>query len=125
MIGCFSLARETFDIDFAKKKLIKTKKSLKKLNKKIIFFDDLVTNDKIGQNAIKYFKNISTFTTIDIPNQPNSIKGSELQNILSKSKNVTYKKSINEAIKSIPLKKDDLVLITGSLYLAGEVLNSN
>ena len=58
MIGCFSLARETFDIDFAKKKLLKTKKSLTKLNKKIIFFDDLITNDTIGENAIKYFKNI-------------------------------------------------------------------
>ena len=58
MIGCFSLARETFDIDFAKKKLLKTKKLLTKLNKKIIFFDDLITNDKIGENAIKYFKNI-------------------------------------------------------------------
>ena len=58
MIGCFSLARETFDIDFAKKKLLKTKKSLTKLNKKIIFFDDLITNDRIGENAIKYFKNI-------------------------------------------------------------------
>ena len=58
MIGCFSLARETFDIDFAKKKLLKTKKSLTKLNKKITFFDDLITNDTIGENAIKYFKNI-------------------------------------------------------------------
>ena len=29
------------------------------------------------------------------------------------------------AIKSIHLKKDDLILITGSLYLAGEVLNLN
>jgi len=58
MIGCFSLARETFDIEFAKKKLLKTKKSLTKLNEKIIFFDDLITNDTIGENAIKYFKNI-------------------------------------------------------------------
>ena len=58
MIGCFSLARKTFDIDFAKKKLVKTKKSLTKLNKKVVFFNDLITNDKIGENAIKYFKKI-------------------------------------------------------------------
>ena len=58
MIGCFSLARETFDIDFAKKKLVKTKKSLTKLNKKVVFFNDLITNDTIGENAIKYFKKI-------------------------------------------------------------------
>ena len=39
--------------------------------------------------------------------------------------NVQYKESIEEAIKSIPLKKNDLLIITGSLYLAGEVLNLN
>ena len=52
MIGCFSLARETFDIKFAKKKLAKTKKTIKKLNKNINFFDDLITNDKIGESAM-------------------------------------------------------------------------
>ena len=29
------------------------------------------------------------------------------------------------AIESIPLKENDLVIITGSLYLAGEMLNLN
>ena len=29
MIGCLSLARETFDIEFAKKKLVKTKNNKK------------------------------------------------------------------------------------------------
>ena len=57
MIGCLSLARETFDIEFAKKKLVKTKKTIKKLNKNINFFDDLITNDNIGQDALKYFEN--------------------------------------------------------------------
>ncbi len=32
---------------------------------------------------------------------------------------------INQAIKSIDIKEGDLLLITGSLYLAGEVLNLN
>ena len=36
-----------------------------------------------------------------------------------------YKKSINEAISSIKLKDNDIIIITGSLYLAGEVLNLN
>ena len=40
-------------------------------------------------------------------------------------KNVKYKKSINEAISSIELKDNDIIIITGSLYLAGEVLNLN
>ena len=35
------------------------------------------------------------------------------------------KKNIEQAIKSIPLKENDLVIITGSLYLAGEMLNLN
>ena len=59
MIGCFSLARETFDIDFAKKKLLKTKKSLTKLNKKIIFFDDLITNDTNEETMITPAKEIN------------------------------------------------------------------
>ena len=29
---------------------------------------------------VSYFKNITTLTTIDIPNQPNSIKGEDLKN---------------------------------------------
>ena len=33
--------------------------------------------------------------------------------------------SIEQAIKSISLKENDILLITGSLYLAGEVLNLN
>ena len=39
--------------------------------------------------------------------------------------NVSYKKSLQEAISSIKLEEKDIVLITGSLYLAGEVLNLN
>jgi len=81
--------------------------------------------NKNHQKYISYFKNISSLITIDIPNQPNSIKGNELKNKLIKNKNVRYKESIIEAIKSIPVKESDLILITGSLYLAGEVLNLN
>ena len=55
MIGCFSLARETFDIKFAKKKIAKTKRTIKKLHKNINFFEDLISNDKIGESAVKYY----------------------------------------------------------------------
>ena len=34
-------------------------------------------------------------------------------------------KNIIEAIESLSLKENDLVIITGSLYLAGEMLNLN
>ena len=39
--------------------------------------------------------------------------------------NVSYKESIEDAIKSINLNQGDLLLITGSLYLCSEVLNLN
>tara|TARA_B100001063_G_scaffold182786_1_gene172040 strand:- start:225 stop:1493 length:1269 start_codon:yes stop_codon:yes gene_type:complete len=81
--------------------------------------------NKNHQEYFAYFKNISSLTTIDIPNQPNSIKGIELKKKLNNYKDAQYKKSIIEAIKSIPLEENDLILITGSLYLAGEVLNLN
>ena len=74
---------------------------------------------------MSYFKNIKTLTTIDIPNQPNSLKGEDLRNKIKNHENIQYKENIFEAIKSIPVKKNDLILITGSLYLAGEVLNLN
>ena len=81
--------------------------------------------NKDHNKYISYFKDFSTITTIDIPNQPNSIKGEELKEKLNNFTNINYKKSIEEAIKSIPLKENDIILITGSLYLAGEVLNLN
>ena len=81
--------------------------------------------NKDHNEYMSFFKDISTLTTIDIPNQPNSIKGEELKDKLNSFSNINYKKSIEEAIKSIPVKENDIILITGSLYLAGEVLNLN
>ncbi len=74
---------------------------------------------------ISHFKNISSLITIDIPNQPNAIKGKKLKEKFNIFKNVQYKKNIIEAIKSIHLQENDIILVTGSLYLAGEVLNLN
>ena len=82
-------------------------------------------SNKDHNEYINYFKNISTLTTIDIPNQPNSIGGKDLKNKLNSFKNVQYKEDIFDAIKSISVKKNDVILITGSLYLAGEILNLN
>ena len=81
--------------------------------------------NKDHNEYMSFFKDISTLTTIDIPNQPNSIKGEELKDKLNSFSNICYKESIEEAIKSIPVKENDIILITGSLYLAGEVLNLN
>ena len=81
--------------------------------------------NKDHQEYISYFKNISSLTTIDIPNQPNSIKGEDLKNKLNNLPNLNYKKSVEDALKNISADNEDIILITGSLYLAGEVLNLN
>ena len=74
---------------------------------------------------ISYFKDISSITTVDIPNQKNSISGIDLKNKISSQVNANYEKSIEKAIQSISLQDNDIIVITGSLYLAGEVLNLN
>ena len=81
--------------------------------------------NKDHENYISYFKDISSLTTIDIPRQPNSISGKDLKEKFKNISNVQYKANIQQAIKSINLKKNDMVIITGSLYLAGEILNLN
>ena len=82
-------------------------------------------SNKDHKKYINYFKDIETLTTIDIPNQENAIKGIKLKDKIDNFSNITYKKSIQEAISSIKVQENDIILITGSLYLAGEVLNLN
>ena len=81
--------------------------------------------NKDHEKYISYFKNISSLTTIDIPNQPNAISGKELKDKFKDFPNVQYKKNIKDAIQSITLEENDLLVITGSLYLSGEFLNLN
>ena len=81
--------------------------------------------NKDHNGYISHFKNIKTLTTIDIPNQSNAIKGYLLKEKLKDFPNIQTKNSIEEAISSIHLQENDIILITGSLYLAGEVLNLN
>jgi len=81
--------------------------------------------NKEHEKYISYFKDISSVTTIDLKTQPNSIKGEDLKEKFKSIPNVQYQPSIEQAIKSINLKEGDLLLITGSLYGAAEVLNLN
>jgi dihydrofolate synthase / folylpolyglutamate synthase len=81
--------------------------------------------NKDHNEYMSYFKNIKSLTTINIPNQPNAIKGRELKDKIKNFENINYKNSVEEAIKSVDLQENDIILITGSLYLAGEVLNLN
>ena len=81
--------------------------------------------NKNHNEYIDYFNNIKTLTTIDIPNQPNAIKGNNLKDKIKKFGDIKYMESVEEAITSIKIQKNDIILITGSLYLAGEILNLN
>ena len=81
--------------------------------------------NKEHKKYISYFKNISSLTTVDIPNQPNAISGKDLKDKFKNIPNVKYQETIEQAIKSIDIKKNDLLIITGSLYLCSEVLNLN
>ena len=81
--------------------------------------------NKDHEKFINYFKNISSLTVIDIPNQANAISGKKLKEKFKKFKNLNYVKNIEQALKSLQLEKNDIILITGSIYLAGEVLNLN
>ena len=83
--------------------------------------------NKDHNEYISYFKGkINSLTTIDIPNQENAIGRIELKNKLKlEGLKINSKPTIQEAISSIPLKDNEIIFITGSLYLAGEVLNVN
>ena len=81
--------------------------------------------NKEHEKYISYFKNISSLTTVDIPNQPNAISGKDLKDKFKNIPNVKYQNNIQQAIKSIDIKKNDLLIITGSLYLCSEVLSLN
>ena len=81
--------------------------------------------NKEHEKYISYFKDISSVTTIDLKTQPNSISGKDLKEKFKSIPNVQYQPDIEQAIKSIDLKEGDLLLITGSLYGAAEVLSLN
>ena len=81
--------------------------------------------NKDHESYIGYLKNISSITTIDIPNQPNAISGEKLKDKFKHIPNVKYAESLEKAIKSIELNRGDLLLITGSFYLCSEVLKLN
>ena len=97
---------------------------LKSLNCKKHIIIGMMAN-KEHEKYISHFKDISSITTIDIPNQPNAISGRELKNKFKNITNVKFQENIDQAIRSIDLKKGDMLIITGSLYLCSEVLKLN
>ena len=97
---------------------------LKSLNSKKHIILGMMKN-KNHNEYIDCFEDIKTLTTIDIPNQPNAISGNDLRMKIKSSIKIQNKKNIKDAISSINLEENDIILITGSLYLAGEVLKIN
>ena len=82
-------------------------------------------SNKNHEKYISHFKDISSLTTVDIPNQQNAISGKKLKEKFQNVFNAKYEENIEKAIKSLTLKENDMLIITGSLYLAGEILNLN
>ena len=82
-------------------------------------------SNKNHEEYIGHFKDISSLTTVDIPNQQNAISGKKLKEKFQNVFNAKYEDNIEKAIKSLTLKENDMLIITGSLYLAGEILNLN
>ena len=81
--------------------------------------------NKEHKKYISYFKDFASITTIDLKTQPNSISGEDLKEKFKNMPNIQYQPSIESAIKSIDLKEGDILLVTGSLYGAAEVLSLN
>ncbi len=82
-------------------------------------------SNKNHEEYITHFKDISSLTTVDIPNQQNAISGKKLKEKFQNVFNAKYEDNVEKAIKSLTLKENDMLIITGSLYLAGEILNLN
>ena len=82
-------------------------------------------SNKDHEKYISYFKDISSLTTVDIPNQQNAMSGKKLKEKFQNVFNAKYEDNVEKAIKSLRLKENDMLIITGSLYLAGEILNLN
>ena len=83
--------------------------------------------DKDHLEFMKCFEGIiGSSTLINIPNQENGINKEELKNKLN-NLNINFKlaDSIEQSIKAHSLDQNKTILIVGSLYLVGEILNIN
>ena len=101
-------------------------KYLSSLNCNIHMILGMMKN-KDHKEYVNIFKNkLASLTIVDIPNQKNSINRYDLKKKINNfDLKINTEKTVQDAIRSLKLNKDDLVVITGSLYLVGEVLKSN
>ena len=84
-------------------------------------------NTKDPLSYLSRFDKIDEITVITIPNEENAIDSNELYSRLSEHfKNINTADSIQEALSAMNNKYNDArILICGSLYLAGKVLEMN
>jgi len=83
--------------------------------------------NKIHEKFILNFKQVSEIIAIDIPNNKNCITKENLKKIIEKIGIKTEtSNSIQSAIRYIADKDQSaIIVIVGSIYLIGEVLNLN
>ena len=83
--------------------------------------------NKNPDQLIKNFKGIfKKIITIKIPNEPGAMSSFDLYKIAIKNKFFSIEaKNINDALKKISKKEKKIIVIFGSLYLAGHVLSIN
>jgi dihydrofolate synthase/folylpolyglutamate synthase len=82
--------------------------------------------NKLPELFIKSFKNIfKKVITLTIPNELNAIKGDKLKFIAQKYIIADKAPNIQSALKKLSSKESKTIVIFGSLYLIGDVLNKN
>ncbi len=101
--------------------------ALKELPEKKLCLIVGMINTKDPLSYVSEYDNLELLTTIAIPDEKNSYSADELKNIFSNNiKNIKQSNSIEEAVKSTAKAFPDArILICGSLYLAGKVLELN
>ena len=82
--------------------------------------------NKLPDQFIKLFDKIfKKLITVTIPGEPNALKATELKKIGKKYVRTDSANNIKTALKQISSKENKTIVIFGSLYLVGEVLNKN
>ena len=99
---------------------------LKTLDKPIYGIWGMKKN-KLPLNFIKSFNNIfKKIITITIPNEPSAIKSKDLKKIVEKCGNKSETAlDIKQALKKCSCNQKKIVVVFGSLYLAGYALRKN
>ena len=82
--------------------------------------------NKLPGQFIKCFKSIfKKVLVLTIPNEPNAIKAEKLKIIAKKYMPADKSPNIQAALKKLSSKEKKTIVVLGSLYLIGDVLNKN